>query len=115
MIKESYLKRVRDGMLKTVMEVIFGKVEEKENGVLEAYYGALNPLRVWLEDENMLCVESNMNPNVTHEVGLETRARYNQFLEDVTGYDTKARIKNLRKQAEKTENLPDTVVNTKLP
>ena len=46
-----------------------------------------------------LSVEVTMNPKVPGEVARETIARYNRFLEEVTGYSSKERAKRLRKSA----------------
>ncbi len=40
-----------------------------------------------------------MDPKVPEEVARETIARYNRFLEDVTGYTSKERARRLRKES----------------
>ena len=46
-----------------------------------------------------LAIEVTMNPKVPEETARETIARYNRFLEEVTGYSAKERAKRLRKSA----------------
>ncbi len=63
-----------------------------------ATWGAISHLAVRAEGKD-LQVDVTMNPKVPDEVARETIARYNRFLEEVTGYTAKERAKRLRKQA----------------
>lgn len=65
---------------------------------LTAAYGALERLAVRPEGRQ-LRVDVRMNPKVPEEVARETIARYNRFLEDVTGYSAKERARRMRKTA----------------
>ncbi len=65
---------------------------------VRASYGALENLAVRAEGKQ-LSVDVRMNPKVPNEVARETIARYNGFLEEVTGYSAKERAKRLRKSA----------------
>jgi hypothetical protein len=69
-----------------------------EGGAVSASYGALVRL-VAKADGRSLSIDVTMDPKVPEEVARETIARYNRFLEAVTGYSAKERAKRLRKSA----------------
>jgi hypothetical protein len=69
-----------------------------DGGEVRASYGALEHLAVKPAGRE-LSVELRMNPKVPDTVARETIARYNRFLEAVTGYSSKERAKRLRKSA----------------
>ena len=75
----------------------FGSASSGPEGVLVSY-GALARLLVRPAGRE-LAVEVTMNPKVPEEVARETIARYNRFLEEVTGFSAKERAKRLRKSA----------------
>jgi hypothetical protein len=68
-----------------------------------ATWGAISHLAVRAEGKE-LRVDVTMNPQVADEVARETIARYNRFLEEVTGYNAKERAKRLRKSAGAAED-----------
>lgn len=61
-----------------------------------AKWGAIERLSV-RADGRELAVDLVMNPKVPEAVAAETIARYNRFLEAVTGYGSKERARRLRK------------------
>jgi hypothetical protein len=61
-------------------------------------WGAISRLVV-RADGKELRVDVTMNPQVANDIARETIARYNRFLEEVTGYSAKERAKRLRKSA----------------
>lgn len=65
---------------------------------VRASFGALEQLTARAEGRQ-LAVEVRMNPKVPDAVARETIARYNAFLEAVTGYSSKERAKRMRKSA----------------
>lgn len=75
----------------------FGSVEATTEGA-STTYGAISRLVVRANGRD-LRVDLSMNPQVPEEVARETIARYNRFLEAVTGYSSKERAKRLRKSA----------------
>jgi hypothetical protein len=76
---------------------VFGEAREEGNRVT-TQFGAISRLAVWGEGKE-LAVELTMDPKVPEDVARETIARYNRFLEEVTGYSAKERAKRLRKTA----------------
>lgn len=63
-----------------------------------AHWGAIERLSARVEDK-ALGIELRMNPKVEETVARETIRRYNDFLEDATGFNSKERAKRLRKSA----------------
>lgn len=75
----------------------FESVTTAPEGVT-ASYGAISRI-VASAAGRELAIEVTMNPKVPEEVARETIARYNRFLEEVTGYSAKERAKRLRKSS----------------
>jgi hypothetical protein len=69
-----------------------------DGDTVSAAYGAIETLKARAQGRE-LAVELRMNPKVPDEVARETIARYNRFLEEVTGFSAKERAKRLRKSA----------------
>lgn len=67
-------------------------------GDVRASFGAIEQLIVRAEGR-ALGIEVRMNPRVDNAVAAETIARYNRFLEELTGYTAKERARRLRKSA----------------
>jgi hypothetical protein len=61
-------------------------------------FGAIERLTARAEGR-ALAVEVRMNPRVDNTVAAETIARYNRFLEELTGFNAKERARRLRKSA----------------
>ena len=76
----------------------FATVEVGDLGVA-ASYGAIERLIARPEGRNALAVEVRTNPKVDEAVARESIARYNHFLEEVTGYSSKERARRMRKSA----------------
>jgi hypothetical protein len=75
----------------------FGEAAQEGDRVTTRF-GAISRLAVWSEGKE-IAVELTMDPKVSEEIARETIARYNRFLEEVTGYSAKERAKRLRKSA----------------
>jgi hypothetical protein len=71
---------------------------EASGGAVSASYGAIARLMVRANGRE-LEVDVAMNPKVTEEVARDTIARYNRFLEEATGYNSKERARRLKKSA----------------
>ncbi len=65
---------------------------------VQASYGALERLTA-KANGRALAVDVRMNPKVDEAVAKETIARYNRFLEAITGYSSKERARRMRKSA----------------
>jgi hypothetical protein len=75
----------------------FGTVEVDRESVSTSY-GAIARLTIRPEGRELV-IDVTMNPKVPNDVASETIARYNRFLEGVTGFSAKERAKRLRKSA----------------
>lgn len=73
----------------------FGSAVATPQGV-SASFGAISRIVARAAGRD-LSIDVEMNPKVPEEVARETIARYNRFLEEVTGYSAKERAKRLRK------------------
>ncbi len=80
--------------LKKIMEKNFGSVKV-ENEYFISSYGSLDLIKAKLR-ENKLFVETQTNKN--KEFYEETIKRFNNFLEEATGYSAKERKKLLMKE-----------------
>jgi len=65
---------------------------------VQASFGAIVQLLA-RPDGKALAVEVRTNPKVDEPVARESIARYNRFLEEITGYSAKERARRLRKSA----------------
>lgn len=75
----------------------FGSVEVQGESI-STTFGAIARLTARAEGRE-LAIEVTMNPKVPNDVASDTIARYNRFLESVTGFSSKERAKRLRKSA----------------
>ncbi len=71
---------------------------EIDGTAVRARYGAIDRLSV-RPDGRALAIEVRTNPQVEEAVARESIARYNRFLQEVTGYSAKERARRLRKSA----------------
>lgn len=69
-----------------------------DGAMVTARWGAIERLSARAEGRE-LGIELTMNPKVSETVAAETIARYNRFLEQVTGFGAKERARRLRKSA----------------
>ncbi len=63
-------------------------------------FGAIEQLMVWV-DGKALYVETISNMRASDEEVLDTNRRFREFLTMATGYTTKERVKQAKKEAEK--------------
>ena len=83
--------------LEATGRTVFGTVS-RDGDRITVRFGAISELSVRGEARELV-VELSMDPKVPEEVARETIARYNRFLEEVTGYSSKERARRLRKSA----------------
>ncbi len=83
--------------LERIARAHFDTVERTEDRVTSSF-GAISRL-VCRAVGRELEIDVTMNPKVPEDVARETIARYNRFLEEVTGFNSKERAKRLRKSA----------------
>ncbi len=97
-IKKGQASLLEGDGLKSIMEEVFGKAEEKQ-GLLVTSYGALSSIEAKVLSKNTLMVNTTSNPNVDNAIASETIRRYNTFLERATGFNSKQRRDRLQKKA----------------
>jgi hypothetical protein len=97
-IRRGHQKTLEGGMLRQMMNEMFGNVAE-EGAFLVSKYGALAKLIVGWDGKNALKVETAMDPNVAPDVAQSTIKTYYAFLERATGFTSKERGKRLQKKA----------------
>lgn len=72
-------------------------IEETSRGYALSF-GAFERMEAWIEDK-MFCVDTESNLNVEDDEILDTNKRFRDFLEDVTGYTAKQRVKKAKEAA----------------
>ena len=96
-VRRDHLSHLNLPEIETVARRAFGTAES-EGDFVRASFGALEELRARPAGKE-LEVETRMNPKVSVETAAETVRRYNQFLQESTGYTSKERAKRLRKSS----------------
>ena len=71
---------------------------ELDGDAVVARWGAIERIAAKAEGKE-LGIDLRMNPKVEESVAKETIRRYNDFLEEATGFNSKERAKRLRKSA----------------
>ncbi len=94
-VRASHRKNLELALIAEVARKHFGSAEVG-TGEVTTSFGAIERLTSRPDGRN-LAVETRMNPKVDEPVARETIARYNRFLEEVTGFSAKERARRLRK------------------
>jgi len=96
-VRASHRSNLTSSALEAIARSCFESARvEGESVVTE--YGAIQRLALQPAGRE-LSVDLVMNPKVPEETARETIRRYNQFLEEVTGFSAKERAKRIRKSA----------------
>ncbi|MDR0768171.1 MAG: DUF5611 family protein [Methanosarcinales archaeon] len=92
------IERIR-GLMKDYFGTgIYGTEVKVEGGKLKTSYGALKEITVWI-DNKKLCVDTvSDNSGVSDDIILDTNKRFRSFLDNGTGYTSKDRVKNAKKE-----------------
>jgi hypothetical protein len=96
-VRASHRPNLQPQALEAAARTHFGEAL-LEGPKITAKFGAISRLVAQAEGRE-LGIELSMDPKVPEEIARETIARYNRFLEDVTGYNSKERARRLRKDA----------------
>jgi len=94
-VRTSHRKNLELGAIAAIAKNHFTTVTVGPAAV-EASFGAIEQLSA-RPDGKALSIDVRTNPKVDVEVARESVARYNRFLEEVTGFSAKERAKRLRK------------------
>ncbi|WNY27342.1 DUF5611 family protein [Methanolapillus ohkumae] len=75
----------------------FGTEIQEKDKKLTTSYGVLKEITVWI-DNKKLCVETHAdNAGASDDSILDTNKRFRTFLDKSTGYSSKDRVKNAKK------------------
>ncbi len=96
-IKRGWFKHIEGDQLEQLMTDTFGTVEKDDDKLL-AYFGAMQPIRVWVRSKKTLCVDISTDTDVDEEMAMETIRAKNKFLEAATGFNAKKRTQRLKKK-----------------
>ena len=96
-VRPTHRKNLDGGALVAIARNHFDDAVGEGTGAT-AHWGAIERLVARGENKELL-IDLTMNPKVDERVAAETIARYNRFLEEATGYNSKERAKRLRKSA----------------
>ena len=100
-VRATHRANLKPENLASLVRAHFESVEVKDEGIT-ARFGAISALKVRPEGRELL-LEVTMEPKVPEAVAKETIRRYNEFLQQATGYSSKERARRIRKSApEKT-------------
>jgi hypothetical protein len=97
-IKKTHTKTLQREMVIALSDT-FGVSPQKKEERFEISYGALERLTVWSCGEGKsLCVESVSRSDAPDAVILDTNRRFRDYLERVTGYTARERVKLAKKK-----------------
>ncbi|MDD1717767.1 MAG: DUF5611 family protein [Methanoregulaceae archaeon] len=92
-VKRSYIKTLKESMVRQIA-ACFGTKPEPAGDRYRVRYGALKRLEVGLgPGGKTLVVETESDPAAADEIILDTNRRFRKYLEAVTGYTAKERVK----------------------
>jgi len=90
--------------MKGLLAECFGTEITDKDGELKTSYGILKEITVRIEDKK-LCVETvSDTENKDENVILDTNKRFRNFLDKATGYSSKERVKNAKKEVTGTDD-----------
>ena len=87
------------GRIKSALVNNFPAEIKEENGKYTISYGAFKRFTVWL-DKKLMIVDSESNKEAKDDIIMDTNKRYRVFLEEVTGYTAKERLKKAKKEVQ---------------
>jgi hypothetical protein len=96
-IKRGHFKNIEGEKLDELIKEVFGDYE-KEGDKYVIRYGALQPFTTWIKDKSTLCIDTQMQPDVDEGTAIDTRKKYNLYMERATGFSAKQRNKRLQKK-----------------
>jgi hypothetical protein len=98
-INRGLFSKIEGDKLGKIMEDIFGNVSTEGDWFITKY-GAMQPLKVKILSKSELALEINTVKIPDDEV-MDTMRKRNQFLEEITGFNSKQRLKRLKEKAKK--------------
>lgn len=95
--KGNYGNLEGDG-LKKMMESAFGTVKA-EADILVSSYGAMTRIEVKLISKTLMDISAVTDRNASPDLAADTIKKWNEFLEQATGFSSKERRNRLQKKA----------------
>lgn len=84
--------------MRSLLEECFGSEIKEKDGKLTTSYGVLKEISVWINNKK-LCVDTAADSSVTDDsIILDSNKRFRMFLDKSTGYSSKERVKNAKKE-----------------
>ncbi len=96
-IKRGKWKDIEGDNLPNKMKEIFGNCKQESDWYVSSY-GAMEPIRIRIESKSEIFMEIN-TVSIPDDQVLDTMRKRNQFLEFITGFTAKERLKRLKKKA----------------
>jgi len=96
-VRNTHRRNLTPSALEPIARNCFGTASIDGEAV-STEYGAISRL-VARASGRELSVDLTMNPKVPEDVARETIRRYNQFLEEATGFSSEERAKRIRKSS----------------
>ena len=96
-IKRGNFKNLEGENLGELIKEVFGEFK-KDGDKYIIHYGALAPFTIWIKEKSTLCIDTQMNADVDEETAIDTRKKYNLFMEKATGFTAKQRNKRIQKK-----------------
>jgi hypothetical protein len=96
-VRATHRRNLTPAALEPIMKVHFS-VSARDGDAVRSEFGAISEIRARGEGKELM-IEVTMNPKVPEDVARDTIRRYNEFLEEVTGFSSKERAKRLKKSA----------------
>jgi hypothetical protein len=97
-VRNTHRSRLTTTALEETARAVFGEARVEGDRV-SCRFGAITSLATWAEGKE-LAVDVHTDPSVDAATQAESIRRYNQFLEEATGFSSKERAKRLRKSAQ---------------
>ena len=97
-MKRGHFKNVAGDKLMALVNESFGGAQKQDEKII-ASFGALERLTVWTDGKHIF-VDTVMKTDVPNDVAQSTVGAYNRFLERVTGFTSKERVKRAKKEVE---------------
>ncbi|WNY28183.1 hypothetical protein MmiEs2_03670 [Methanimicrococcus stummii] len=87
------IERIRD-----LLTECFGTEIKEEDGKLKTSYGVLKEITVWINNKKLGVETVADNSGAADDLILDTNKRFRTFLDKGTGYTSKDRVKNAKKE-----------------
>ncbi|MDD1716559.1 MAG: DUF5611 family protein [Methanolinea sp.] len=95
-VKRGYSKNLGESMVQKLADS-FGVVPVRAGDHFQVTYGALKLLDVTLgKDGKSIVVRTESNTDASDEVILDTNRRFRRYLDEITGFSTKERVKRAK-------------------